>query len=366
MYPVMNSASKLNGLLFCVLLLGMFGYSLPVVFSFGKSQSDAYSLFMDGKLLRKFEQVYDKRFFLREPSIELWADVQYQLFHEGTSGVVLGRDGWLFTNQEYRVPNNLEHNLSLQLAQIGEVQARLMAHNKRLIVLPLPMKLDIYAEHTLRVADLRAISLYDRFVEQLQQQKVTVVPLRARFMAVRNEVPLFLKSDTHWTPQGAREAARELALQHPELIGSTAYASQSVAQKTIKGDLMNYIQFDQRNEPPAYGASTIALFETLKASQAVSDSSLFGDEPQRIALVGTSYTKIDDWNFSGFLKEALSTDLFSVAVEARGPFEAMNEFLKSDQLTNDSLDTVIWEFPLRTVLAHRASSSSLPTLSVHF
>jgi len=193
-----------------------------------------------------------------------------------------------------------------------------------------------------------------------------VVPLRSRFLAARDEVPLFLKSDTHWTPQGAREAARELARQHPELIGTTAYASQALAEKSIKGDLMNYIQFDQRSEPPAYGAGTIPLFETLKASQAVSDSSLFGDEPQHIALVGTSYTKIDDWNFSGFMKEALSTDLFSVAVEARGPFEAMNEFLKSDQLSNDSLDTVIWEFPLRTVLAHRASSSSLPALPIPF
>lgn len=366
MYPVMNSASKLNGLLFCALLVGMFIYSLPVVFSFAKNQNDAYSLFMDGKLLRKFEQVYDKRFFLREPSVQLWADARYELFHEGTSGVVLGRDGWLFTNQEYRVPNDLEHNLGLQLKQIGEVQARLAAHNKRLIVLPLPMKLDIYAEHTLRPVDPRAISLYDHFVEQLQQQEVTVVPLRSRFLAARDEVPLFLKSDTHWTPQGAREAARELARQHPELIGTTAYASQALAEKSIKGDLMNYIQFDQRSDPPAYGAGTIPLFETLKASQTVSDSSLFGDEPQHIALVGTSYTKIDDWNFSGFMKEALSTDLFSVAVEARGPFEAMNEFLKSDQLTNASLDTVIWEFPLRTVLAHRASSSSLPTLPVHF
>ncbi|MDE1164757.1 MAG: alginate O-acetyltransferase [Pseudomonas sp.] len=366
MYPVMNSASKLNGLLFCALLLGMFVYSLPVVFSFGKSQTDAYSLFMDGKLLRKFEQVYDKRFFLREPSVALWADAQFQVFHEGTSGVVLGRDGWLFTNQEYRVPNDLEHNLSLQLAQISEVQARLAAHNKRLIVLPLPMKLDIYAEYTLRAADPRAIALYDRFVAQLQQQNVTVAPLRARFLAARDQEPLFLKSDTHWTPQGAREAARELARQHPELIGSTAYASQVVAQKTIKGDLMNYVQFDQRSEPPAYGAGTISLFETLKASQAVSDASLFGDEPQHIALVGTSYTKIEDWNFSGFLKEALSTDLFSVAVEARGPFEAMTEFLKSDQLSNDSLDTVIWEFPLRTVLAHRAGSPSLSALPIHF
>lgn len=58
MYPVMNSASKVNGILFCLVLAGMFVYSLPPVFSFAKNQSDAWNLFVDGKLLRKFEQAY--------------------------------------------------------------------------------------------------------------------------------------------------------------------------------------------------------------------------------------------------------------------------------------------------------------------
>ena len=44
---------------------------------------------------------------------------------------------------------------------------------------------------------------------------------------------------------------------------------------------------------------------------------LFGDSEQPIMLVGSSYTKIDDWNFPGFLKESLRTDLQTTAVEAR-------------------------------------------------
>ena len=45
MYPVMNSASKVNGILFCLVLAGMFVYSLPPVFSFAKNQGDAWTLF---------------------------------------------------------------------------------------------------------------------------------------------------------------------------------------------------------------------------------------------------------------------------------------------------------------------------------
>lgn len=99
MYPVMNSASKANGILFVLVLAAMFVYSLPPVFSFARTQTDTWNLFVDGKLLRKFEQVYDKRFFLREPSVELWADAQFKLFGEGTKGVVLGKQGWLYTTR---------------------------------------------------------------------------------------------------------------------------------------------------------------------------------------------------------------------------------------------------------------------------
>ncbi|MBH3428090.1 alginate O-acetyltransferase [Pseudomonas alkylphenolica] len=364
MYPVMNSASKVNGILFAVVLAGMFVYSLPPVFSFAKNQSDAWNLFVDGKLLRKFEQVYDKRFFLREPSVELWANAQYRLFGEGTKGVVLGKDGWLFTNQEYRVPNNLQANLDGQLAQIAEVEQQLKAHNKRLILLPLPMKVDVYAAHAARAVDPRAISLYDRFVAGLQARSIEVTPLRAAFLGNLAGPSLFLKSDTHWSPEGARLTAYELARQRPELLGDERYVSHKVADKTVKGDLMNYIQFNHAQMAPQYGPSQIALYETLKAEQ--STDALFADEQQSLLLVGTSYSKIDDWNFTGFLKEALNRDLLSVAVEARGPFEAMQQFLASDDLNNPQIDTVVWEFPLRTLLAHRLGSLSRPGQTQHF
>ena len=364
MYPVFNSASKVNGILFCLVLAGMFIYSLPPVFSFAKNQSDAWTLFVDGKLLRKFEQAYDKRFFLREPSVALWANAQYQLFGEGTKGVVLGKDGWLYTNQEYRVPNDLDANIEGQLAQIAAVEQQLKQHNKQLIVLPLPMKLDIYAAHTQHPFDPRVVSLYDRFVGRLQARQIAVTPVRSTFLQHLEGPELFLKSDTHWSPEGARLAAHELARQRPELLGDERYVSNKVAEKIVKGDLMNYIQFGQSPLAPQFGANSIAVYETLKASQNADE--LFAEEHQSLLLVGTSYSKIDDWNFVGFLKEALNRDLLSVAVEARGPFEAMSQFLQSDQLANPQIDTVVWEFPLRTLLAHRIGSLSRPAQPQHF
>ncbi|MFJ2986041.1 MULTISPECIES: alginate O-acetyltransferase [unclassified Pseudomonas] len=364
MYPVMNSASKANGILFALVLAAMFIYSLPPVFNFARTQTDSWNLFVDGKLLRTFEQAYDKRLFLRDPSVTLWADAQFHLFGEGTKGVVLGKDGWLYTNQEYRVPNDLDANLASQLEQIGKVRAQLAEHGKQLVILPLPMKLDVYATHAEHRFDPRVSSLYDRFVGELQSRQLDVVPLRGAFMANLDGPQLFLTSDTHWSPEGARLSAYELARQRPQLLGDQVYVSHKAGEKNIKGDLMNYLQFDHARLAPQFGPNTIALYETLKAEQGSDD--LFAEEDQRLLLVGTSYSKIDDWNFVGFLKEALNRDLLSIAVEARGPFEAMNQFLASDQLANTQIDTVVWEFPLRTLLAHRPGSLSRSATPQHF
>lgn len=360
MFPVMSSASKINGIAFCALLLVMFIYSLPAVYDFSKSQTQAQSLelFLDGKLLRKFEQRYDKQFFIRDSAVKLWASTQYLLFNEGAQGVVLGNDGWLYTSQEYLVPNDLSANLQQQVEQIAKVQTLLQEHGKRLIMLPVPMKLDIYAQHARQPPDPRAVDLYQRFSQALQHRQIQVTNLRDAFLNQRDSSRLFLKTDTHWSPFGANLAAQEVARQNPQLRGTIPYASHVVDEKSLKGDLMNYILFDQRLAPWPYRTAIIPLYETLNAAQTVSEDNLFGDSGQSIAVVGSSYTKIEDWNFLGFLKEALQNDLVSVAVEARGPFQAMTEFTASKLFDNDSIHTVIWEFPVRTVLAQQAGEKS--------
>lgn len=359
MFPVMNSAHKFNGIAFILMLGVMLLYSLPRVASFAKTQSwtDASELFMSGQLLRQFEDYYDKGLFLRNPSIELWASAQYLLFREGSSGVVLGRAGWLFSNEEYRLPNAYQQALSSNVAKIVEVEKTLKAHNKRLILLPLPMKLDVYAEYATRTPDRRSQQLYGDFIAQLRRSRIETTPLREAFLAHKGRQPLFLRTDTHWSPFGARLAAQELARQHPELIGSAAYSSHQVAEKTLAGDLSNYLQFNRELAPEHFQPSLLAVFETFKDNQQVSADSLFGEAEQPIMLVGSSYTKIDDWNFPGFLKESLKSDLQTTAVEARGPYYAMQQFLEGKHLQDPAITTVIWEFPLRTLLSEEPTTS---------
>ncbi|CAD5107305.1 alginate O-acetyltransferase [Zestomonas carbonaria] len=365
MFPVMTSASKLNGIAFCLMLAAMLLYSLPKSVSFLRSQEQALTLFLDGELIRKFEASYDREFPLRAVSVEAWANLQYLLFREGSSGVVLGKDGWLFTNEEYKVPNAHQQVLARHLERIAEVGAHLREHGKRLILIPVPMKVDIYADRAPSL-DARTPRLYGEFVEQLRRMDIEVAPVRQSFLASKAEQPLFLRTDTHWTPQGASLAAREFARLHPELVGGQGYRSERVAEKTIAGDLLNFVRFSEWLEPQVFAADTIPVYETSQAEQRVDADQLFGDSEQSIMLVGSSYTKIEDWNFPGFLKEHLKSDLLTTAVEARGPFYAMEEFLAGEYLANGEIKTVIWEFPVRTLLTQQASSQSWQAIMNQF
>lgn len=358
MFPVMKSAHRLNGILFCVLIGAMLIYSLPVVQQFARSQTNALELFFDGKLLRAFERRYDRQFFLREPSEKAWAALQYQLLGEGLAGVVIGQDGWLFSNQEYLVPSDLEYNLSDQVRQIEAARERLRENGKQLVLLPVPMKVDIYREHARQRPAPAVLELHDRFVSALRERDLAVVPLREAFLAQRTGQPLFLRQDTHWTPQGARLAAQLFAEARPELKGQTAFRSERVGSKRIPGDLRNYLRFPAEMAPWLDEGEEIDLYETLAEQGEADDALLFGEVTASSALVGSSYSKMEDWNFTGFLKEALQADLITMAVEAKGPLQAMEAFLESPQLTDPSITAVIWEYPVRTLLAQRAHSKA--------
>ncbi|PTU74225.1 alginate O-acetyltransferase AlgX-related protein, partial [Pseudomonas mangrovi] len=138
-------------------------------------------------------------------------------------------------------------------------------------------------------------------------------------------------------------------------VGSTAFQSRVVSEKPLKSDLMNFIQFGAWLDPELFAESSVVpVYETLADDAERSADDLFGDQSQSIMLVGTSYTKIEDWNFAGFLREALQNDLLTIAVEGRGPLQAMQEFLDSPSLQDDDIQVVIWEYPVRTLLAQRS------------
>lgn len=350
MFPVMKAASKLNGYIFCVLSAVMLLYSVPKVVTFAEKDMDTVSLYFNGQLSREFEKDYDKKLFIRDTSIEYWANLQYWLFKEGLDGVVIGDQGWLYTKEEFGFIHNVDLLVERHFQRVLEVKQSLAEKGKTLVVLPVPMKLDIYSEYTPYDFKQPAERLYTQFITLLNEFHVLNSPIRDGFLNGKDEQQLFLKRDTHWTPAGAELAAKSLARQFPELVGETEFVTQKVDDNDLLGDLVNFIKVSRWVDSSLYADETIPAYETVKAVVENEGDALFGDEAAPVALVGTSYTAIDDWNFPGFVKQHLKTNLVSTAVKEKGPFVAMDKFFKSEAIDDESIETVIWEFPVRVLL----------------
>ncbi|HCW0901686.1 TPA: alginate O-acetyltransferase, partial [Pseudomonas aeruginosa] len=68
------------------LLLGLAGWSLKSVPGFSAA---ADTPLLNGKLAHTFEAHYDKEFPIKRLGTNLWAALDYTLFHEGRPGVVI-------------------------------------------------------------------------------------------------------------------------------------------------------------------------------------------------------------------------------------------------------------------------------------
>jgi len=358
MFPVMKVASKLNGYIFCLLSAAMLFYSVPKVLTFAEKEMDAVSLYFNGQLSREFEKSYDEKLFLRELSIEYWADLRYWLFNEGLDGVVIGDEGWLYSKEEFSFPNNTQAVVEQHFNKVLEVKQAMAEVGKKLIILPVPMKLDIYSEHTPYDVKQSSEALYKQFVTLLDNHNISNSPIRNAFLDKNEDQLLFLKKDTHWTPAGAELAASSLATRFPELVGETEYVSHTESNNEVVGDLVNFIKVSRWVNSSIYDAEIIPLYETTKSETEDGDSALFGEQSISLALVGTSYTAIDDWNFAGFLKQHLKNNLVSVSVKEKGPFVAMEQFLQNDIINDSDVDTVIWEFPVRALIASNQTGNA--------
>ena len=86
-------------LLFLALLAGLGLWSLGAWNTF---QRTAPMSLLDGKLAKAAETHYDEHFPLKRIGTNLWAALDFKLFNEGRPGVVLGREQWLFSEEEFK------------------------------------------------------------------------------------------------------------------------------------------------------------------------------------------------------------------------------------------------------------------------
>lgn len=307
--------------------------------------------FFNGVQVSVFEKEFDQSLGFKDASITLWGMLNLAFFKTGKPGVIIGEGGWLFTREEFDFPADYNRNMDQNLSYIRSIHDDLKRQNINLIIVPIPAKARVASAY-LGGRDLPSYrdKIYADFQAFLTSHDITFVDTLSVFEKMAPST-LYLKTDTHWTPEGARYAAHAVAHMLASEFPYLAYPASEYHIKTgeplaHRGDLLRYVM-----------AKPIEAFwgiapDQIRPYQAVNESlsdDLFSDQIPGIVLVGTSYSTNPKWPFIDFLKESLGTDILNMSDEGKGPFEVMSSYLDSDSYQNQVPKLIIWEIPERYV-----------------
>jgi alginate O-acetyltransferase complex protein AlgJ len=335
--------------LLTLLVLGL--WSTRSFFGFSTS---ADTTVLNGRWTKAVETHYDDEFPIKRLGTNLWAALDFKLFNEGRPGVVLGRDQWLYSDEEFNPIVNEELNLQGNYALVEGVRQTLQKRGVKLVMAIVPAKVRLYPEH---LGDVHPASIHDNlykdFHARVAANKILAPDLLGPLQqAKQNGQQVFLRTDTHWTPTGAEIAAKQLAKAIAEKtpLNSAPQRFVTEAEKTEqhKGDLTLFLPLDPLfsnlmppQEPLEKRTTRVA------EDQPAGDDALFAESEVPVALIGTSYSANPNWNFVGALKEALQSDVVNYSEDGHGPILPMLSYLKSDAFKDSPPQVLIWEFPER-------------------
>ncbi len=304
-----------------------------------------------GKWFLQFETVFRETLPINTANKGLWGRAEYALFHQGRKGVVIGTEGWLFTDEEFSCPRHAEQSLADNLAFIDNTRKVFSGKNIRLAIVLIPAKVRVLSEQT-GINNLPPCrkTLYADVRASLIKKGIAVTELLSVMQSFSSLKSLYLKTDTHWSPTGARLSAQETSkLVYAEFkdlsLNFDPFSSQAKDVKILKGDLTVYMP-----GVSILSESFTSYVSDVSVSSTDTARNLFGDDVPSVTLVGTSYSANPNWNFEGFLKEALKTDVINMADQGLGPLVVMDKYLQSDAWKNNPPRLVVWEIPERYLL----------------
>ena len=300
---------------------------------------------LDGSIAAAIDDAVERAHPFRGIAVSAIAVPRYLLFRQGNDGVVVGRNGWLFTDEEIQVhPGDVARRRRRTAFVVDTVNA-LAGRGIATVVVAVPSKARV-AAHLLppRFRDIATDGDFPAFVGDLRSAGVAVVDAGG---VLRPE--LFFARDTHWRPDGAGAVAAAVAAD----VESRGWSSMERAAFTIRRDAPVSFIGDLRSFVPLGAvAGPLGLvderYRPVTAERMDGDGGGLFDTPAvPVALVGTSYSADGRWGFDAFLKANLRADVLNLAEPGGGPFVPMASYLGGTTIDEVPPQLVVWEIPER-------------------
>jgi alginate biosynthesis protein AlgX len=217
---------------------------------------------------------------------------------------------------------------------------------------------------------------YRNVTDRLNEAGVPAPDLMGAMLQAGPDEKVFFRSDFHWTPAGARLAAKAIG----EMIRSLpAYAdvmpvtftSTEAAPEIAFSGLRRELQtFCKGTLPQAEAVTWVTtradasaevndasdIFADAPAVEPAEDGAALdifgtGDEEASLVLVGTSFSDSDINNFSGFLSEYAGIETVNYAITGGNQFGSITSYLTSTEFAEKRPTFLVWENPIYNSLA---------------
>ncbi|MFY0661529.1 MAG: hypothetical protein JXR15_13635 [Shimia sp.] len=296
----------------------------------------------NGTYQRGYEDRFETSVPAHESAVALWSAAKWVFFRQPATGAVSGNGGWLFTAEEFTEPDT-PRDLKTELARVTDTLA---ADGITLVPVIIPDKARIHAHRLKRGRSEGFETRYDAALATIRAAELIEIDLRK---ALRFEGS-FMRTDTHWSPEGAQSAAAAIA---KPLENTTLPEAQvtTIAKGAapFDGDLLPFVATGRYRDRVGPSAELINTFETTVTSS----GGLFGAADTPVALIGTSYSAKAEFHFEGFLKQALQADVLNLSRVGQGPFKPMDVFLEERSNLSSLPSIVVWEIPERYLTSRR-------------
>lgn len=275
----------------------------------------------------------------------------------GNEKAIMGQEeGWLFYTPD------VEHLLLPLQPQsvpcILDMKRQLEARGIRLVLLPTPLKPMICAHQLtdkFQPGQLLMHPEYAAWAEELRSHGITIVDPTQTLYTLNTTKPAFLRTDTHWTPEGMQAAAAQLAQVLQEdgtLLQNQSYSTMD-SMVSHRGDIYTMLRLaDDTDRIPLEEAGTKVVLDAAGSFHSRQRNA-------EILLLGDSFTNIYSvanmgWGRASGLAEQLSYLMqcpIDVISRNDGGSHSTRKMLCEDMAKgNDRLagkKVVVWQFAMR-------------------
>lgn len=323
----------------------------PVIELFNKKKNQSLN-----EHLKSFEKNLETALFAETPRKLTQSTLSLSPLKEGNRNVRIGKDGWLFLDEAIESltgqgPFPFQKDGNSPVYAIKRFADQLDNFGARLILVSIPSKAMIYPEkinHNIK----GPISHPDaqRLVSELNSlPNLDVLDLTRSLFNLKKDTKVFLKQDTHWTPEAMEEAAKIIA--------------NHIKSMDINIDKVN-LNPKQKEERKAYGdlVEKINIWDGAFSQESVIAKPIKGntrDRNSEIILLGDSFTNIYSsneglgWGNNAGLPEHIASNVGTpidvISINGGGATEVRKKLAQRRGCSEDMKNkkVVIWAITCR-------------------